>query len=702
VRVGVDVGGTFTDAVAVWGARIAYAKVPSTPRDQAAGVMEALGALLAQLRARPDDVEVVVHGTTVATNTLLERRGARVGLLTTLGFRDVLHIGRQSRPALYDLYVRRPAPLVPRRFRCEVRERTLCTGEVETPIDPAEVERLACALSAAGIESIAICFLHAYAGAGNERHAAAVVRAAAPGIPVSASSEILPEMREFERMNTTVLNAYVQPAVGRYVERLAGRLREAGVGAPLHVMRSNGGVARAPQAAVQAVHTLLSGPAGGVLGAAFLAETTGLAHLITADVGGTSFDVSIVEGGRPAVATEGAIEGYPIKFPHLDIHTIGAGGGSIAWLDRAGALRVGPESAGADPGPICYGRGGARPTVTDAHAVLGRLGTLLAGEMPLDVEAGRRGLAERIGEPLGLTAEAAADGVLRVANAAMTRAIRVVTVERGVDPRGFTLVAFGGAGPLHAADLARSLGIGQVLVPVAPGNFSALGLLAAPVREDRVRAFRGRADTVDAAALAAAFGALEQDARASLCGAGFAAARIRCERSADLRYVGQAYELTVPVPAGPLGTEAWRRVPAAYHQAHARAYGFAKPGDPVEIVNVRLGAFVEMARPRWQAQEARPGRAAPAPAARRAVWFAGRWEACAVFRRRDLRTGDRCAGPAIIEEHGATTVLAPQDAVAVDAWGNLRIQVGPGAPRTGAGATGTGPGAAGAGDVDGR
>lgn len=677
LRVGVDVGGTFTDVVAIdEQGTISYAKVSSTPDDQSIGVLEGLRRLLAGIGRRPQDVEAFVHGTTVATNTLLERKGARVGLLTTRGFRDVLHIGRQSRPHLYDLYVRRPAPLVPRRFRREVDERTLHTGTVETPLDPAAVRAVVRELAAAGIEAVAICFLHAYANPANEARAAGAARAEAPGLPLSVSSEILPELREFERMNTTVLNAYVQPAVGRYVQRLASRLEDSGVPARLHVMRSNGGVATAGQAHAQAVQTLLSGPAGGVLGAAFLAEVTGLPNLITADVGGTSFDVAVVEQGRPAIVTEGAIEGYPIKLPHISIHTIGAGGGSIAWLDRAGALRVGPHSAGAQPGPICYRRGGTRPTVTDAHAALGRLGALLEGEMLLDPDAAAHGLRREIGERLGLTPEEAANGILRVINAAMTRAIRVMTVERGIDPRRFTLVAFGGAGPLHATDLARSLGIAEVLIPVAPGNFSALGLLAAPVREDLVRSFRARADRLDGAALEATFAGLDRDAVASLRAAGFPPARIRCERSADLRYVGQAYELTVPVSGETITEAAWRATVSAYHEAHARAYGFAKPEDPVEMINARLTAFVDLDRPRWIGQALRDG--AAVPSSRRAVWFAGRRHQCPIFRRRDLRPGDRCAGPAIIEEHGATTVLAPGDAAAVDAWGNLRIGVGTG------------------------
>jgi N-methylhydantoinase A len=407
-----------------------------------------------------------------------------------------------------------------------------------------------------------------------------------------------------------------------------------------------------------------------------LSEVTGLPNLITADVGGTSFDVAVVEQGRPTVVTEGTIEGYPIKFPHIAIHTIGAGGGSIAWLDRAGALRVGPRSAGAHPGPICYRRGGTEPTVTDAHAALGRLGTLLEGEMRLDVGAARDGLRREIGERLDRSPEEVADGILRVINAAMARAIRVMTVERGIDPRRFTLVAFGGAGPLHATDLARSLGIAEVLVPIAPGNFSALGLLAAPVREDRVRTFRSRVDRLDCVALEATFSALAQDAATSLREDGFGPTRIRCERHVDLRYVGQAYELSVPVRGEAVTEVTWPATVAAFHEAHARAYGFAKPEDPVEMISARLTAFVDLDRPRWTEHAVEDG--AAAPAAHRTVWFSGRWAECAVVQRRVLRAGYRCAGPAIIEEHGATTVLAPGDTMTVDGWGNLRIAVGTG------------------------
>jgi len=678
VRVGVDVGGTFTDVVSIdERGTISYAKVPSTPEDQSIGVISGVTRLLKRLEWLPSDVEVFVHGTTVATNTLLERKGARVGLLTTQGFRDVPHIGRQSRPHLYDLHVRRPAPLVARRFRREIAERTLYTGDVEIPVNVSEVQSIVRDFLASGIEAIAICLLHSYANPTNERVTAEAARSAAPDVPVSVSAEILPEIREFERMNTTMLNAYLQPSVGRYLARLAEHIQKSGMPARLLVMRSNGGAANVTHARAQAVQMLLSGPAGGVLGGALLSEVTGLRNCITADVGGTSFDVAVLEDGRPTIETEGAVEGYPIKFPHISIHTVGAGGGSIAWLDRAGALRVGPQSAGARPGPICYGQGGIAPTVTDAHVVLGRLRALLDGELALDAEAARRGLHRELGRPLGISPEETSDGILRVVTAAMTRAIRVMTVERGIDPRKFSLVAFGGAGPLHASDLARGLGIGEIVIPVAPGNFSALGLLATPIREDRVRTFRARINTVDGTTLQAIYSALAQEAITALRGEAGESDSIRCERGADLRYVGQAYELTVRAPDD-VTDASLHALATAFHRAHERTYGFSKPEDPVEIVNVRLAAFVDLERPGWAIE--RGDGAGEVPASRRPVWFDGRWVESMIVHRPDLRPGHQVAGPAVIEEHGATSVLAPGDVAVVDGWGNLRISVAQATP----------------------
>lgn len=677
LRIGVDVGGTFTDVVGLdhlggsW-----FTKVPSTPENQSIGVVAGITKLLLEMGAKPGGVLQVAHGTTVATNALLERAGARTGLLTTAGFRDVLHIGRQDRPALYDLSARRPEPLVPRHLRHEVAERMLHTGEVRLPIDLDGVERALAALLAEGIESLAICFLHAYANPAHEQQALAMIRRLAPLLNVSLSSEILPEFREFERTSTTVVNAYVQKTMERYLSRLADGFAGAAIQAPLMVMQSNGGMMTAEAAATRAVNTLLSGPAGGVMAATHLSTLLGGRDVITADVGGTSFDVALVEGGRPVLRREGVIEGFPVKFPHIDIHTIGAGGGSMAWIDTGGGLRVGPSSAGAKPGPVCYGRGGVVPTVCDAFATLGWLGagSLLAGEMRLDVAAAREAIRTRIADPLGLSIEAAAEGILRVANAAMCGAIRVLTVERGSDPRRFSLLPFGGSGPLHAADLARALGMRQVLVPIAPGNFSAFGVLAAPVRCDEVVVCRMRDGAVDLPRLQALCDELGARAVARLVAQTCPAEAVVQERGLDLRYVGQAFELTVPLAAGVLDAAGWATAVAAFHDLHEQFYGFARRESVVEAVNLRVtGTYpVTLPAPRpMQASEAESG-----PFDRRQVYFTGQWHDTGIYRRATLHPGEEVQGPAVIEEKGSTFVLCPGDRLIVDMLGNLEATIG--------------------------
>lgn len=679
LRIGIDVGGTFTDVVAVDDAgRLFYAKTPSTPRDQSLGVITGLNEMLKDVDAAPDAVKRFAHGTTVATNALLERTGARAALLVTEGFRDVLHIGRQTRPDLYDLQASRPTPLVPRRLRREVSERVRHTGRVEKAVDEEQLRAIVAELLASGVASIAICFLHSYANPENEQSAAQTVRAAAPGVPVSVSSEILSEFREFERMNTTVLNAYVQPVMARYIRHLVDRVREAGVHAPVLVMQSSGGMMRADKAAQRSVHTLLSGPAGGVLGAAYLAELAGYPNCITADVGGTSFDVSTVMGGKPSIHTEGVIEGYPVKFPHIDIHTIGAGGGSIAWIDKGGALRVGPRSAGADPGPVSYGQGGTEPTVTDAHVVLGRLGGrgLLGGSLKLDVTAAWQALHEKIAEPIGVSVEEAAEGILKVTNAAMVRAIRVMTVERGQDPRQFILMPFGGAGPLHAVDLAGQLNVKKVLVPMAPGNFSALGLLVAPVRYDAVQTYQAHGEGIDLKHLAGVFDRLQSEVAERLREEGFPADRCRFLWQADLRYYGQAYELTVDVPNRRVDQQTWQQIEERYHQAHEQAYGFSKTTDPIELVNLRVSGVAEFDRVHLGVSDSADRPPAPAtPSDQQPAFFEGSWVDTPIYDRENLQPGHELEGPAIVREQGSTTVLMAGDQAIVDPFGNLLIAI---------------------------
>jgi N-methylhydantoinase A len=679
LRIGVDVGGTFTDVVGLdhLGGSF-FTKVPSTPENQSIGVVHGITKLLQEMGAASGDVLQVAHGTTVATNALLERAGARTGLLTTAGFRDVLHIGRQDRPALYDLSARRPDPLVPRHLRHEVDERVLHTGEVRRPVDMDGLERAIAALLADGVESLAVCFLHAYANPSHEQQALAAIRRLAPQLNVSLSSEILPEFREFERTSTTVVNAYVQKTMERYLSRLADGFAGASLQAPLMVMQSNGGMMTAEAAATRSVNTLLSGPAGGVMAATNLSALLGGRNVITADVGGTSFDVALVENGRPVLRREGVIEGFPVKFPHIDIHTIGAGGGSIAWIDTGGGLRVGPRSAGAKPGPVCYGRGGVEPTVCDAFATLGWLGagSLLAGEMRLDVATAREAIRTRIAAPLGLSIEAAAEGILRVANAAMCGAIRVLTVERGSDPRRFSLLPFGGSGPLHAAELARALGMRSVLVPIAPGNFSAFGVLAAPVRCDEVAVCRMRDGAVDLPRLQALCDELGARAVARLVAQTCPAEAVVQERGLDLRYVGQAFELTVPLAADAVSAASWVAAVEAFHALHETLYGFARRDSAVEAVNLRVTGIYPVALPAPRPAQAHAGDTEGRPFEQRQVYFAGHWHDTAIYRRADLRPGQQVAGPAVLEEKGSTFVLCPEDSLQVDALGNLEATIG--------------------------
>ncbi|HEU5004112.1 MAG TPA: hydantoinase/oxoprolinase family protein [Actinomycetota bacterium] len=578
--VGVDVGGTFTDVVVSVDGRLVTWKVPTTPDDQSAGfeagVREALDIAGAPGVAR------IAHGTTVATNAVLERRGAVTGFLATAGFADLLAIGRQNRPSLYDFWVDRPDPVVPRARCAGVPERVLPDGAVEVALDEDAARSAIATLVEAGVESLAVCLLFSFANPGHERRLAALAAEVAPGIRVSLSSSVSPEFREYERASTTALDAYVGPVVERYLDRLAQRCTDLGAG--VVVMRSGGATMTLDEAARAPVHTVLSGPAAGVRGALVAAAASGFADLVTFDMGGTSTDVCLIEGGTPAVDSETELGGLPVRIPALAIHTVGAGGGSILWLDAAGALRAGPESAGAEPGPACYGRGGERPTVTDAQVVAGHLDPdhFLGGRLGLDAGAAERALATLAG-PLGVpVAEVAAAG-LRVVEAQMARAIRVVTVERGRDPRGFALVAFGGAGPMHACALASALEIATVLIPPSAGALSALGLLAAPLAAD-VALTRPMVDpflkdveaVLDQLAAEAADGLRRQGAEPAVT-----------EARIDCRYRGQAHEVSVPFTS----LAELAELPAAFGAAHQARYGWEAPGDPVELVTFRVRAL---------------------------------------------------------------------------------------------------------------
>ncbi|HZT72094.1 MAG TPA: hydantoinase/oxoprolinase family protein [Terriglobales bacterium] len=658
-RVAIDTGGTFTDCVYLRDGRPRVLKLTSTPADPGEAVLAALTAIAAELREAPGEVR---HGTTVGTNTLLERNGARVAFVTTAGFEDTIAIGRQARAHLYDWSYAPPPSLAPAELRRGVVERVSAEGRVLRSPRAADLAKLRRDLAAAGAEAIAVSLLFSFAHPAHER---AVARALAPlGLPISLSHEILPEFREFERGAAVVINAYLAPRVGRYLGRLDERLAARARGARLAVMQSSGGIIGAATAAREPVRTILSGPAGGVVGAHAVAARAGCLPIITFDMGGTSTDVALVDAAGPVAGREGAIAGLPVAVPMLEVHTVGAGGGSIARFDAGGALRVGPQSAGADPGPICYGRG-EEPTVTDANLLLGRLPhALLGGGLPLDAARVRAIFARRRGPLAGV--EAFAEGIVRVAEATMERALRAISIERGRDPREATLVAFGGAGPLHACALAAALGMHRVLVPPLPGALSALGILLADLARDYSRTLM--LPFTAHTALEKHFRELERRGRRELRGK---AGRARALRSLDLRYAGQGYELTLPCP-GREGVGA--RLAARFHAAHERRYGFSDPKRPIEIVTARVRLIVPAPALRMPRRRERPGDGAAALAGSGAVIQAGRRWPARQYQRERLRPGDRFAGPALIHEYSATSFLPPGWRARVDGLDNLWLE----------------------------
>jgi N-methylhydantoinase A len=707
LRVGVDTGGTFTDCVTVEGGEVRITKLFSTPDDPARGIVEGVRALLQpagpptnpELRVPSPGLEIV-HGTTVGTNALLERKGARVALVTTAGFEDLIELGRQNRPRLYDLNVERQAPLVPRRLRFGVAERTGADARVLRAPSEAELETLTARLRKARAESLALCFLFSYANPSNER---AVARALASlKLPLSVSHEILPEFREYERLSTVVVNAYLAPHLGAYLARLTAAFKAGLVASSsprprkaarvdrtpavrLSIMQSNGGITTAERAAQEPVRTILSGPAGGVVASAQLAAALGLARVISFDMGGTSTDVSLIDGAL-RTTRETALAGLPVAVPVLDVHSVGAGGGSLARMDAGGALRVGPESAGAVPGPVCYGRGGDRPTVTDAHLILGRLdaGRFLGGAFRLNLDAARDAFARFLSEQaqrvprrlLPPTALELARGIVAVANATMERALRVISVERGHDPRDFSLVCYGGAGGLHAADLARALDLKQVIVPPNPGAFSALGVLGSDVVKEVSQSVLVPVPAAEATGseflrrIEARFSGLERAARDELRGEGFAGP-IEAARSLDLRYLGQSYELTVPFTAG---------FRDAFRKEHERAYGHARLERPLEIVSLRVRLTIRTARPAGPAGKARrPAARKHAPPMALSIRPAGFEKGLVPTRfydREQLQPGTRFQGPAVVLEYSSTTVVPPDYACRVDDGGNLILSRG--------------------------
>jgi N-methylhydantoinase A len=672
--VGVDVGGTFTDVVVYdeTTGTLAVGKATTSTQDPTVGLVNALGKLQVSLA----ETSRVVHGTTIGTNAILERKGAEVWLLTTRGFRDTLEIARTNRTILYDIRAQKPAPLVPRERVLEIAERMSFEGTVLQPLDPDEVRaaagRMRSDATPGAPAAVVVGFLHSYANPVHERAAATALGALLPGWYVCTSEEVLPELREYERLSTASLNAYIGPKVGGYLTHLRSVLGGRGYRGEVFITTSSGGIMTAQAAARFPVHTVLSGPAGGVAAAVNLGRASGVKNLITYDMGGTSTDVCLIEDLEPTLTTEQHIAGLPNRTPQIEINSIGAGGGSLAWLDAGDVLRVGPRSAGADPGPACYARGGVEPTITDANVVLGRVATdaPLAGEVTLQADLAQAAVGRLRARMSGIPDDAAlAEGIVRIAVARMVGAIKEISIAKGHDPRDFTLLAYGGAGPMHAALVAEELEIPRVIVPTAPGNFSAFGSLISDLRRDYVRTRLTRTQSAQFTDVEAAFGELEREARAQLAAEGIAVDRISTIRMFGMRYVGQSWELIVRMPEA---AASMSDVDEAFRRAHERRYGHAGPGA-IEIVNFRLtavGAVPKPTLPRWTVAGAVDG-------ARRLVrrlHFGGDWAESPVYHRSALALGGRFSGPAIVEEMGATTVVPPGWSGRVGELGELVLE----------------------------
>jgi N-methylhydantoinase A len=687
-RIGIDIGGTFTDLVFLTpDGRVERAKILSTPDDYSRGIATALEQTLARGRLRIDDIAQIMHGTTVATNAILEGKGARVALITTRGFRDVLEIRRLRMPVLYDIRWRKPPALVPRRLRFEVSERIDHEGAVERALDAAEAGAAIRRALAEGVDAIAVCLLNAYANGAHERRVRDLVREIDRNVPVTLSSELLPEIKEYERTSTTVVNASILPVVRHYLGRLVGRLAEQGIARPLTIMQSSGGAMSAAAAAERPIHIIESGPAAGVVGAAELARRLGDLSLLSFDMGGTTAKAALVDRGQylrvGAIEVGGGINvagrllsggGYHVRAPAIDIAEVGAGGGSLVRLDGGGGLAVGPESAGAAPGPACYGLGGTEPTVTDANVVLGftNPGALAGGGLAIRRDLAVAALERAVAAPLRLPLEEAAWGVHRVANAAMARALRAVSTERGRDPREFTLLAFGGNGPVHAATLATLLEITRILVPPVPGLFSALGMLFPEVEHHYVRTHKRSLDRLDATAFESLFGAMEREGAAALAEEGFGLDARRYERQIDLRYAGANSELTVPYPAGGDPATLLRQ---SFHAAHECQYGYRSDQEAVETMNLRVIArgVGDLAH---VPDRLTVGDGARSCAAARAVYFGPQigWQETVIAARAELSSGWR-PGPLLVEEFDSTTVIPPGARARRIAWDAIEIEL---------------------------
>ena len=678
-RIGVDSGGTFTDVclfetetgrVEVW-------KVPSTPDDPSRGIAQGIAEGIARVGAGPADVGYFGHGTTVATNALIQHRGVKTGLITTDGFRDLLEIGRQKRPDLYDLQTDKPEILVTRDLRLEVPERVHHDGRVETPLDTEALRAAIRRLKSEGVKSVAVCFLYGFVRPDHENEAMRLIAEEFPEAFACASHQVAPEFREFERLSTTVVNAYLGPVMQGYITRLAARVKDLGITATPHLTQSNGGVIGFDAAARLPVRTVLSGPSTGVVGAQAIGKLAGIPDLITFDMGGTSTDVALLTNGECRLASEATVHGYPIKAPMLDIHTVGAGGGSIAYVDSGGLLKVGPRSAGANPGPVAYDLGNTEPTVTDANVVLQTLNPeyLLGGRMKVKRDLAYKAIAG-LAEKLGMDVMATAQGIISVVTANMAKAIRVISVQRGHDPRDYTLVAFGGAGPVHAARLARELDITRVLVPRNPGILCAMGLLLTDLRADFATTRLALLEPAAIPAMADAFAELEAQAAAWFAEEHIEPADRRLACTVDMRYAGQNYELPIALPEGPVTEASLSALADGFAAAHRRMYGFIAEEEPIQLVTFRIEAAGTVEKASFQPRPNAGPDASAALIGQRDVWLpeAGGFVTCPLYDRDRLDCGNRIPGPAIVEQMDATTVILPHTVATVEPYLNLIVE----------------------------
>lgn len=684
MRISADIGGTFTDVVGLdeETGGVHYGKSLSTPGELTTGVMQGVASLDLPL----DEVQLFIHGSTVVINAILERKGSRAALVTTEGFRDVYEIGRINRPDSFNPYFRKHQPLIPREMVFELSERVLADGTIHAPFDDDEAEQVARQIVASGAESVAVVFLHSYAYPAHEQRMVETLQRVDPQLFITASHELSREYREYERTSTTAANGYVGPVVSNYLDELENRLKKKDFGGDLLIMQSNGGLSDVEMARRQCIQMMESGPAGGVVGTMAICEELGIDSAVAFDMGGTTAKACVVQRGEPGFSPDyfvgGYNEGLAIRIPVLDIVEVGLGGGSIAWLDDVGGLHVGPLSAGAEPGPACYGRGGTEPTVTDANLVLGRIdpAAFHGGDMPLDVAASKTAFNERLVRPLGVDVNRAAEGMLEVATSEMANAVRGVTLNRGLDPRDFTMIAYGGGGPLHGATVARLLSIGTIVIPNAPGHFSAVGMLMADWRRDRVRTLFANLDEIDMAELDAAFLELEHAGQAELAASKVVPTAVTFERAADMRYVGQEHTVTVRLPRdstqqGGAGREAIKDL---FDSLHDRRYGHSAAEEPAQLVSIRLSTVGQLQKP--QSRPLPQGGAAPPDEAKlgeRQVTFPGTGpQRAAVLDRRRLLAGNVVHGPAVIQESASTTPVAPDETVRVGSLGELVLTIG--------------------------